>query len=603
MKAVRDLVTFLFPFIVAVLVVIGTADRAGAVSSAGSTNTGVYVTGETQTLLVSLRNPGSEITVDVYVAIMLPDGRLFFVEYNISDGSYSFHTGSVNNTSTWTPCVTGLTLSSGSSLSNFQLLQYTFTGGEPAGTYTWYTVLTTPGTTDIIGTYCPRSFVLNPGGGLIGTWELISASHMLDVDNDGDMDVVIGFQGESTQTSDILLLNDGTGSFSLKDNALPDHYLGKDGSTVNFESADFNGDGNLDIIATTVDARSEIFYKTAQLHLYLGFGDGTFSDATGNISDSLLTQWPEWIRVGDFDLDGNTDFVLTVSGCSDTCIGGRIYLNDGSCNFAPATVTSTDAQWTYVDDKLVWENDGNVQDWGQGSLRFALDVFVGDVNNDGKLDLVAPNGYANGAIATFINNSTPGNLNFNIVYTVQLDEYGDPWDTTGFKNGALLDIDGDGYLDMVGSKSIGWKEDTTEPVYAFINNGDGSFVEDNSVFLPSQPGVQHARQWLVADFDQDGFNDLFVADHGWDYSPFPGEKNLLLGNNGTGNLVNVTSTNLSNASTFTHGASVGDINGDSYPDLFLNNSHQSGGVDAVREERLWLNNGDGSFSPVPSILP
>ena len=72
-----------------------------------------------------------------------------------------------------------------------------------------------------------------------------------------------------------------------------------------------------------------------------------------------------------------------------------------------------------------------------------------------------------------------------------------------------------------------------------------------------------------------------------DCSSFPGEKNLLLGNNGAGNLVDGTSANLSNASTCTHGASVGDINSDSYPDLFLNNSHQSGGVDAVREEKLW----------------
>lgn len=437
----------------------------------------------------------------------------------------------------------------------------------------------------------------------------ITASHMLDVDTDGDLDILIASSGFQGRTADMLLLNNANGVFTINEGAIPDHYLGNEGSTVNFTSADFNGDGHLDIIATTVDARDATFYQSGQIHLYLGGGNGVFTDATANIVGSLLTEWPEWIRSGDFDLDGNTDFIVTISGCSSpitatdpgNCIGGRIYLNDGSGNFSPAIITSTDVRpdgaqpRTYVFDKLVWQN------YSGGGLRVALDLFVGDVDNDGKLDIVAPNGYAEGAIATFINNSTPGNLNFTILYTYQLDKENPPYGTTRIKNGALLDIDNDGYLDMVGSMSISEIDGDTTPVHAFINQGDGSFVEDNTIFSPSQPGVEHARQWLVDDFNQDGFSDLLVADHGWDYDPHPGQLNLLLLNNGLGSLSDVSASNLNDASTYTHGASTGDVNGDSYPDLFLNND-QGVGTSSGGEEMLWLNNGDGSFSPVSTIL-
>lgn len=438
-----------------------------------------------------------------------------------------------------------------------------------------------------------------PGPNGLQLPDLITASYMLDVDNDGDLDILVGTQGDQTRDHDILLINDGIGNFTEKTDAFPAHYLGTEGSTVNFESADFNNDGNPDVIASTIDARSATFGDTIQIHLYLGNGDGTFSDSTSTVSDSLITSFPEWIRVGDFDNDGFTDFLITSNGCQavSTCHGGRIYLNDGSSNFSIATITTTDAERSYSDTKLIWENDGNTQP-GQGSDRVPLDVFVDDLNGDGKIDLVAPNGYAAGpVIVSFLNNSTPGNLAFDIVYN--LSNPADPFDGTIFKNGALMDINGDGMKDVIGSASISGQDNVTTPVFAFISQGGGGlFTEDNTVFSLSQPGVEHARQWLVADFNQDNMDDLIVADHGFDFSPFPGEKNLLLLSNGTGTLEDVTATNLSSVSGFTHGVTAGDINGDGFPDLFLNNAsiEPNGQFLAEIEARLWINNGDGSFT-------
>lgn len=415
-------------------------------------------------------------------------------------------------------------------------------------------------------------------------YDLILGSHMVDVDADGDLDIVIGIQNEKLEiASDLSLINDGNANFTILENAIPDHYLGKDGATISISSGDFNSDNFNDLITITVDGRPESSYETAQIHLYLGVGDGTFTDATSNIAGSFLTEWVGITRIGDFNLDGHLDFVTASPGLA----AQHIYLNDGLANFSVAIITSTDAERTYTSDRLLWESDGNIQEW-QGSNRYAADVLVGDVNNDGHLDLVAPAPSA-GAMATFINTSTAGNLTFDIVYTVNSTDPFSASNPKQFKSGALLDLNGDGYLDIVGSTAISGQDEAEVPVYTYLNNGDGSFTQSADVIA----GLEHARQWMVADFNQDGKDDLFVADHGYDAGLFPGEKNLLLINDGLGVLVDKTVESLTANSSYTHGASAGDLNGDGYPDLFLN--HFSGDVDV----RLWMNKKDGTFESKP----
>lgn len=125
-----------------------TASKAVVITSgpavdivANATN---YSTGQRQDLYVYVSNPGTQVVVDAYVAVMLPDGSLLFVSYD-SLGTPTFHPGT-GDPATWTPLVTNLTLPSGFNLEQCRLLQYTFTGGEPAGTYTWFVGLTSPGT-------------------------------------------------------------------------------------------------------------------------------------------------------------------------------------------------------------------------------------------------------------------------------------------------------------------------------------------------------------------------------------------------------------------------------------------------------------------------
>lgn len=346
-----------------------------------------------------------------------------------------------------------------------------------------------------------------------------------------------------------------------------------------FEPGDFNKDGHIDVLTVTVN----LAYTSAQIQLFLGHGDGTFEDASANITAGVWplsapyqagtpSPWPTWLRVVDVDGDGNLDFVATD--------GGYIYLNDGTGKFAPASITLTDGVNgvnSEIFKALAWEDTGF-----PGALTpNTADVFVGDLDNDGKPDLFAAS--SGNQHAAFLNTSSPGVISFTIKYSPV---------TAPMYNGVMLDINGDGFLDVVGSPFNG--ATSPIPVVAYLGDGTGVFSEDNTVFSPTQPSQVWQRQYLTADFNGDGKQDVLLIDSGYDFAPFPGARNWLLMNQG-GLLVDKTQTNLSVLPSYTHEAAIGDVNGDGHVDLILNNSFQSL-MAAAKEPRFWLNDGTGVFT-------
>ncbi len=429
--------------------------------------------------------------------------------------------------------------------------------------------------------------------------ESYTASHMADTDGDGDVDIILG--PANGPSADMLLINDGSGFFELKANAFPTRYQGSSGQTVNIIDGDFNEDGRIDILSSTIDGREATFSESAQIHLYLNNGDNTFTDASGQVADNLFPQgWIEWMRVGDLNKDGHLDFVTTGAGlgeeelAAEAFVGGYIYLNDGSANFSRATIQMNDNSsfGAYTSDLLVWDPSGNESE--RYLDRYALDIFVGDVDSDGDDDLVAPNGFADGRWPTFLNHSDGTDVSLEVIFNGNGNE--DPFDEIRFKNGALIDIDHDGFLDVIGSGAIAPPGAVPEPIYAFINNGEGQFAEATGYITGTAPDLVHGRQWLVGDFDGNGEDDVFIADHGWDGMPFPGYPNTLLLSSLDG-LTN-SSGNVGSVAAFTHGGATGDIDGDGDIDLFLNNHQGLEGIPggSTADFFIYLNDGSGRFT-------
>ena len=173
---------------------------------------------------------------------------------------------------------------------------------------------------------------------------------------------------------------------------------------------------------------------------------------------------------------------------------------------------------------------------------------------------------------------------------------------------ALGDVNGDGRADLLvlgqqypapGVDGTNWK---TQPGRLFLGDGQGGFSLAPAALFPVD-GLRtvHAREVLFADFNGDGRNDVFIADHGWDAPPFPGQPNLLFLSTPQGGWRDASAT-LPRVSDFTHSAAAADIDGDGDIDLFAGNGYNNSGA-AATAPYLLVNDGSGRFTRNDADVP
>jgi hypothetical protein len=303
-----------------------------------------------------------------------------------------------------------------------------------------------------------------------------------------------------------------------------DSISGAGGSIVD----DFDNDGYLDIVISSVDACESLRY-------FHNNGDGTFADWTSKATLSEQIGGINCVQT-DYNNDGWLD-IFVMRGGWEFPMRNSLLKNNGDGTFSDVTAASGLLSGDHRTHSATWadfDNDG----W--------LDVFVGHEESPSQL-------FRNNGDGTFRDVSVKAGVN-----------------KTAFTKGATWgDYDNDGHADLYVS-NYGSEN------FLYHNNGNGTFAEVAQKLNVDKPIMSFPTWWF--DYDNDGWLDLFVASfvpsvtevaRGYLGLPPQAETMKLYRNNQRGGFEDVTAKVNLNRVVPTMGANFGDVDNDGFVDFYL----------------------------------
>lgn len=228
----------------------------------------------------------------------------------------------------------------------------------------------------------------------------------VDLDQDGDLDFVVCGQEATLVYWFKWYENNGNGVFTQ-------HFIYSlsSGNTNDVKYADFDNDGDIDILAM------------AHANSYVLYNDGNENFTEYQLPG--LTYGPHTAEVYDFDNDGKLDIIT-----ADAANHRLVWLKNYETTFAPPqNIVGT-------------------------TLTNIYDIDLGDLDNDGDFDIVVNNG---SSVYKLIND---GSLVFSIS---SISFFG----ISFCRQNKLADMTNDGYLDIVVGANQG--------LYLYKNDGSGGF--------------------------------------------------------------------------------------------------------------------------------
>jgi hypothetical protein len=299
-------------------------------------------------------------------------------------------------------------------------------------------------------------------------------------------------------------------------------------------AADFNGDGNTDLLAATFVETNGTPYLV--VNLLLGRGDGSFQVQLTNINDQGVISA---VKTGDVNGDGKADVLVDLAGPAGGADTIEVFLSNGDGSFQKASVfpltfdgipelSLADINGDGSPDLLVVDastarvmlgnGDGTfgpaIQTAlvaGLGSARRDQGVVAGDFNNDGHLDLAIANGL-NGTGITIAMGTGDGTFQ-------SAPKPGGPPPSTDWRDVVTGDFNGDGKQDIAGRAANGqwwvslsngtsfsapqlWDTWSTGTTWLDVHTGD--FNGDGKTDIV---GRASNGQWWVALSTGSSFND------------------------------------------------------------------------------------------------
>ncbi len=364
----------------------------------------------------------------------------------------------------------------------------------------------------------------------------IANVNVVDLEGDGRQDILVGdFERHVVS----LIRSDGTG--------WTEHDLASIPYPGHTEVGDFDGDGHTDIIVANVGSSVPTDDLVGSVVLLTGKDDlrfeaSTLLDGVGRVAD---------VRPGDFDLDGDVDFVVAVFG----------FLKSGEIGWLERTA---DRAYRY---HRLSEKQGGVN------------VVPTDLNGDGRLDFIALISQQYEEVSAFINQGG-GRFSERMLFKADSPTFG----SSGIE---LVDLDGDGDVDILYTNGDGF--DLSSSMYRpyhgvqwLENQGDYRFAYHDLLRLYG------AYRAVPGDLDGDGDLDIVVTSLLSDWSDPERMSILWLENDGQQQF---TPHGIGNAPAWIITAAVADLDQNGRLDVVTGSMPMSQSDPRQGRVTLWSNAG------------
>ncbi|WP_298790125.1 VCBS repeat-containing protein [uncultured Allomuricauda sp.] len=319
--------------------------------------------------------------------------------------------------------------------------------------------------------------------------------HLFDFDGDGDMDLYTAngsyeFESNSEYFQDVLYINDG-GTRFVATELVPDLNT----PTKKITSLDYDSDGDLDLF---IGGRFETKkYPLTPRSYILENRNGVFKDVTQKVA-------PKFKNIGmvtdmvfsDFDMDGDKDLIVV-----GEWMGVSVFENTGG-HFSPASLRSiedTEGWWQSITPVDI-DNDGD-EDYLLGNLgtnnkyhptvEKPLHVYANYLDDNESFDMVLSKEYKGKLVPTRGKEcSTEQNPFLNQKYKSYKE----------FANSSLQDIYG---TDMLQNSYHAEVKNFSSCL--LVNQGNGNFALKK---LPNQAQQGPTLDFELMDVDKDGYLDV-----------------------------------------------------------------------------------------------
>ena len=375
-----------------------------------------------------------------------------------------------------------------------------------------------------------------------------------------------------------------------------------------FVVADLDGDALDDIVVggkvdhdpdfTPADRLTKV-----PLHIFVSNGDGTFTHAP-EVVDGRIEAHAAVVVSADFSGDGRNDLAVYDQGA---------YVDSESSGYGnpPQLFLSSDDGILRPSDDLAnavareHERDPPVPAPAAPSDLHLKMATIGDLENDGDLDIWVESDGGNNMESHFAVNDGDGNFTLDSGNrATDLVHHNWPPSFWRYHEALFMDVDHDGDSDLV----LGQLRDPSrldQFSIVLVNDGTGYFPTRTELPYPAfNDGVTRVFGIARFDINRDGADDMLMLhvrngiEGGW-----TGRFIQALLNTGDGSFVDETSTWIPGDQSVTAiegynlgGLAMHDVDLDGCPDLVVTAPR-----DEIRPESplVYRNNGSGQFSPLP----